>query len=223
MKSWLILLTLCGSLTQMAQAAEQFISVNGSGAVAATPTQARLTVAFVAVQADVAVGKKMVDQQSADYAKVLQGFNIKAQDINNAPLVVYPQQNEQKLDQFRVERSTTVFIRDLALYPQLLEAAAKLGVAQIYPVELQVADSEKAYQDALTQAYQVAADKAQLLAKLSGRKLGPVVQVQELSNAPAPRMKGMMMAAEAMSGHSFGSQSIRADVQIQYSFVSSKD
>lgn len=218
MKSWLILLTLCGAMTSLAHAADQLISVNGSGAVAATPTQARLTVAFAAVQADVAVGKKMVDQQSAEFAKVLNSFSIKTSDINNAPLVVYPQQHEQKLDQFRVERSTTVFIRDLALYPQLLEAAAKLGVAQIHPVELQVADSEKAYQEALTQAYQVAADKAQLLAKLSGRQLGPVVQVQELSNAPAPRMKGLMMAAEAM-GNSFGSQSIRADVQIQYSFA----
>lgn len=219
MKSFYKLLPLCVMLTFPALAdSDQTITVTGSGAVALNPSHARLTVAFAALQSDVAVGKKLVDEQSAAYAKVLAEHDINSKDINNAPLVVYPQQNEQKLDQFRVERSTTVLIRDLSVYPKLLEAAAKLGVSQIYPVELQVADADKAYKEALTQAFAVAQEKAGLLAKLSGRKLAGVKQVQELSNAPAPRMKDMMMAAEGMSV-SFGNQQVRADVQIQYSFA----
>lgn len=219
MTSLIKLLPLCAVLALPVFADDdQTITVTGSGAVALTPSHARLTVAFASLQSDVAVGKKLVDEQSAAYAKVLAQHDINSKDINNAPLVVYPQQNEQKLDQFRVERSTTVLIRDLSLYPKLLEAAAKLRVSQIYPVELQVADADKAYKEALSQAFAVAQEKAALLAKLSGRKLAGVKQVQELSNAPAPRMKDMMMAAEGMSV-SFGNQQVRADVQIQYSFT----
>ena len=202
-----------------AQAADSdYVLVNGSGAVAVTPTQARLTLVFSAQQADVAAGKKLVDQQSAAFAAILQQHQIKATDINNAPLVVYPEQRAEKLDQFRIERSTTVLIRDLKIYPALLEAAARLGVSQIQPVELQTADSEQYYTEALQQAFAAAKSKALQLAELSGRKLGKVNQVHEQSSAPGPRFKGMMMAAEAMPVN-FGQQQIRADVQVQFELI----
>lgn len=202
-----------------AQAADSdYVLVNGSGAVAVTPTQARLTLVFSAQQADVAAGKKIVDQQSAEFATILQQHKIKATDINNAPLVIYPEQRAEKLDQFRIERSTTVLIRDLKIYPALLEAATKLGVNQIQPVELQTADSEQYYTEALQQAFAAAKSKALQLAELSGRKLGKVNQVHEQSSAPGPRFKGMMMAAEAMPVN-FGQQQIRADVQVQFELI----
>lgn len=213
------MLVLCAALSQSVYAAEaDFVQVNGSGAVAVTPTQARLTLVFSAQQADVAAGKQMVDAQSAAFAALLKKHQIKASDVNNAPLVVYPEQREQKLDQFRIERSTTVLIRDLTLYPVLLEAAAKLGVSQIQPVELQTADSEQYYTEALQQAFQAAKAKALQLAALSGRKLGKVNQLHEQSSAPGPRFKGMMMAADSMPV-SFGQQQIRADVQVQFELI----
>lgn len=213
------MLVLCAALGQSVYAAEaDFVQVNGSGAVAVTPTQARLTLVFSAQQADVAAGKQAVDAQSAAFAALLSKHQIKASDVNNAPLVVYPEQREQKLDQFRIERSTTVSIRDLALYPVLLEGAAKLGVSQIQPVELQTADSEQYYTEALQQAFQAAKAKALQLAALSGRKLGKVNQLHEQSSAPGPRFKGMMMAADSMPV-SFGQQQIRADVQVQFELI----
>lgn len=213
------MLVLCATLGQSVYAAEaDFVQVNGSGAVAVTPTQARLTLVFSAQQADVAAGKQAVDAQSAAFAELLNKHRVKATDVNNAPLVVYPEQREQKLDQFRIERTTTVLIRDLKLYPLLLEAAAKLGVSQIQPVELQTADSEQYYTEALQQAFQAAKAKALQLAALSGRKLGKVNQLHEQSSAPGPRFKGMMMAADSMPV-SFGQQQIRADVQVQFELI----
>lgn len=215
MKLWQLLL-LCGAFSQAVQASDSdFIQVNGSGAVAVTPTQARLTLVFSVLQADVAAGKTQVDAQSSAFAAILARHKIKPEDINNAPLVIYPQQQEQKPDQFRIERSTTVLIRDLQLYPLLLEAATKLRVSQIQPVELQTADSEQYYAEALAQAFAAAKAKASQLAALSGRQLGKVNQLHEQSSAPGPRFKGMMMAAEAMPV-SFGQQQIRADVQVQF-------
>ena len=204
--------------TPVLAAEQDYVLVNGSGAVATQPNQARLTLVFSAQQADVAAGKTQVDKQSAAFAAILQQHQIKATDINNAPLVVYPEQSAEKLDQFRVERSTTVLIRDLKMYPVLLEAAAKLGVSQIQPVELQHSNSEQYYTEALQQAFAAAKSKALQLAELSGRKLGKVNQVIEQSSAPGPRFKGMMMAAEAMPVH-FGQQQIRADLQVQFELI----
>ncbi len=198
--------------------AADFVQVNGSGAVGVTPTQARLSLVFSAQQADVATGKKLVDAQSAAFAAILQQHHIKATDVNNAPLVVYPEQSEQKLDRFRIERSTSVLIRDLKLYPVLLEAAAKLGVSQIQPVELQTANSEQYYAEALQLAFVAAKAKATQLAALSGRRLGAVSQLYEQSSAPGPRFKEMMMAADSMPV-SFGQQQIRADVQVQFELI----
>lgn len=199
-------------------ATNDYLMVNGSGAVAVTPTQAKLTLVFSAQNADVAAGKNQVDTQSAAFAAILQQHQVKTADINNAPLVVYPEQSQEKLDQFRIERTTTVVIRELSLYPTLLEAAAKLRVSQIHPVELQTPDAEQYYTEALEQAFAAAKTKAKQLAVLSGRKLGKVNQVVELSNTPAPRFKGMLMAAEAMPV-SFGQQQVRADIQVQFELI----
>ncbi len=215
MKKWSFLLASAVLSFQLSASEVDFVQVSGSGAVSVTPSQARLTLVFSAQNADVAVGKQQVDAQSAAFAEVLRKHKINDKDVNNAPLVVYPEQREQKLDQFRIERSTTVLIRDLNQYPQLLEAAARLKVAQIHPVELQTENSEQHYKDALEQAFAAAKAKAQQLASLSGRKLGNVKQVYEQSSAPGPRFKGMMMAAEAMPV-SFGQQQIRADLQVQF-------
>lgn len=218
MKSPIVLIVSLLFSTTVHSAEHDFVLVNGSGAVAVVPTQARLTLVFSALQADVAVGKQQVDSQSAAFAAQLTQHKIASADINNAPLVVYPQQREDKLDQFRIERSTTVLIRDLNQYPKILEAAAKLGVSQIQPVELQAANTEQYYADALQQAFAAAKSKAKQLAELSGRQLGKANQVIEQSSAPSPRFKGMMMAAEAMPVN-FGQQQIRADVQVQFELI----
>lgn len=218
MKIWSFLLAGAVLSLQLGATEVDFVQVSGSGAVAVTPDHARLTLVFSAQNADVAAGKKQVDQQSAAFAEVLRKHKINDKDINNAPLVVYPEHREQKLDQFRIERTTTVLIRDLNQYPALLEAAAGLKVAQIHPVELQADNSEQHYKEALEQAFAAAKAKAAQLAALSGSKLGKVKQVYEQSSAPGPRFKGMMMAAEAMPV-SFGQQQIRADLQVQFELI----
>lgn len=195
-----------------------YVLVNGTGAVEVTPTQAVLTLVFSVQSPDVASGKQQVDSQTAAFTELLTQRDIKPTDINNAPLLVYPEQRAEKLDQFRIERSTTVLIRDLKLYPGILEAAAKLGVSQIQPVELQTTNSEQYYNEALQHAFAAAKSKALQLAELSGRKLGKVNQVLEQSNAPGPRFKGMMMAAEAIPVN-FGQQQIRADLQVQFELI----
>lgn len=191
------------------------ITVQGSGAVPTPPDLAKLNMTIGSREAAVSKAKTDVDSKVTQLTAVLQKLGVKTADINNAPLRIYPEYQPEKntAELFRVERELTVTVRDLALYPEILEQAAVLGVTQLQPAELLSSKAEGLYQQALKLAYADAEQKAKALAKLSGRKIARVHQIQEQGSSPAPRLKMEMMAADSVQ---FGSNNIRADLTIQF-------
>ena len=194
------------------------ITVQGSGAVPTPPDFARLSMTVGSRQAAVSQAKTDVDNKVSQITAMLQKIGVKNADINNAPLRIYPEYQPEKTttELFRVEREVTVTVRDLTKYPEILEQAAVLGVTQLQPAELLSSKAEGLYQQALQLAYADAEDKAKTLAKLSGRKISRVHQIQEQGNSPAPRLKMAMMEADSVQ---FGSNNIRADLTIQFELV----
>lgn len=199
----------------MAEPSMALITVQGSGAVPTTPDFARLTMTIGSRQAAVSQAKKDVDNKVAQITAMLQKLKVKNSDINNAPLRIYPEYQAEKTttELFRVEREVIVTVRDLNQYPEILEQAAVLGVIQLQPAELLSSKAEGLYQQALQLAYADAEEKANALAKLSGRIIARVHQIQEQGSSPAPRLKMAMMTAEAVQ---FGSNNVRADLTIQF-------
>lgn len=191
------------------------ITVQGSGVVVGTPDQARLTMTISSRQSSVQQAKQEVDGKMQQLTAMVQKAGIANADLNNAPLRIYPeyQQDQSKVELYRVERELTVLVRDLKLYPAVLEQASTLGVTQLQPAELLVSQPQPLYQQALQLAYQDAEAKAQQLAKLSGRKIVRAHQIQEQGSSPAPRHKMAMMSAESVQ---FGSNEVRADLTIQF-------
>lgn len=191
------------------------ITVQGSGAVPTPPDLAKLNMTIGSREAAVSKAKTDVDSKVTQLTAVLQKLGVKTADINNAPLRIYPEYQPEKntAELFRVERELTVTVRDLALYPEILEQAAVLGVTQLQPAELLSSKAEGLYQQALKLAYADAEQKAKALAKLSGRKIARVHQIQEQGSSPTPRLKMEMMAADSVQ---FGSNNIRADLTIQF-------
>lgn len=191
------------------------ITVQGSGAVPTPPDLAKLNMTIGSREAAVSKAKTDVDSKVTQLTAVLQKLGVKTADINNAPLRIYPEYQPEKntAELFRVERELTVTVRDLALYPEILEQAAVLGVTQLHPAELLSSKAEGLYQQALKLAYADAEQKAKALAKLSGRKIARVHQIQEQGSSPTPRLKMEMMAADSVQ---FGSNNIRADLTIQF-------
>jgi len=194
------------------------ITVQGSGAVPTPPDVAKLNMTIGSREAAVSKAKTDVDSKVTQLTAVLLKLGVKTADINNAPLRIYPEYQPEKntAELFRVERELTVTVRDLALYPEILEQAAVLGVTQLQPAELLSSKAEGLYQQALKLAYADAEEKAKALAKLSGRKIARVHQIQEQGSSPSPRLKMAMMAADSVQ---FGSNNIRADLTIQFELV----
>lgn len=217
MKMMLPIALLSVMLSGHAVAEEQMalITVQGSGVVEAAPDRARLQMTVGSRQTSVSKAKTEVDAKMAQLTAMVQQLGIASTDINNAPLRIYPeyQQDQKAVEMYRVERELTVQVRDLTKYPALLEQAAALGITQLAPAELLVAEPAPLYQQALQLAYADAEQKAQQLAKLSGRKIKQVHQIQEQGVSPAPRHKMAMMASDAVQ---FGNNQVRADLSIQF-------
>lgn len=211
----LMLISTVLSTTVSAEESLALITVQGSGMVAAAPDQARLQMTVGSRQTSVNKAKTEVDGKMAQLTSMVQKLGIATADINNAPLRIYPeyQQDQKAVEMYRVERELTVQVRDLTKYPALLEQAAALGITQLSPAELLVSEPAPLYQQALSLAYADAEQKAQQLAKLSGRKIKQVHQIQEQGVSPSPRHKMAMMASEAVQ---FGSNQVRADLSIQF-------
>lgn len=198
-----------------ARAEAATITVQGTGAVLGTPDQARLTMTISSRQTSVQKAKQDVDEKMQRLTAMVQKVGIAAADMNNAPLRIYPeyQQDQSKVELYRVERELTVLVRHLQLYPEILSQATAIGVNQLQPAELLVSQPQPLYQKALQLAFEDAKAKAEQLAALSGRKIVKVHQIQEQGSSPAPRYKMAMMAAESVQ---FGSNEVRADLTIQF-------
>lgn len=217
MKMMFPIVVIAGMLSSHVVAQEQkaLITVQGSGIAEAKPDQARLQMTVGSRQASVSAAKSEVDDKMAQLTAMVQQLGIATRDINNAPLRIYPeyQQERTAVDVYRVERELTIQVRDLTKYPALLEQAAALGITQLAPAELLVSNPTPLYQQAMQLAYADAEQKAQQLARLSGRKIKQVHQIQEQGISPAPRHKMAMMAADAVQ---FGSNQVRAELSIQF-------
>ncbi len=211
----LTMLALLLSTQALAQEQIALISVQGSGVVQAAPDSARLQMTVGSRQTSVSKAKTEVDAKMAQLTATLQQLGVASSDINNAPLRIYPeyQQDQKAVEMYRVERELTVQVRDLSKYPELLEQAAALGITQLAPAELVVSEPAPLYQQALQLAYADAEQKAQQLARLSGRKIKQVHQIQEQGASPAPMHKMAMMASDTVQ---FGNNQVRAELSIQF-------
>ena len=121
---------------------------------------------------------------------------------------------------FELSRYITVNFSDIKDYDRFLNAVIKIGVSQISPLSMSVDDTDKHYQQALSQAIKNAKVKAQQIANQSQHRLGKLVYVKEISsNHYRTRNNSAMMSANASFEHSsqIGNQAISASVLVKYS------
>jgi len=125
------------------------------------------------------------DLQTANYLiDEVDGPHACGQDHDNEPFVPC------KVVGYEIKNSLTVRIRDLAHYPQVLEAAIKAGLSDIRNITLAVSDPRPYEDQAYAAALLAAKAKAELTAKTLGFKLGTIMDVganfQSPVDTPAP-------------------------------------
>jgi len=120
---------------------------------------------------------------------------------------------------FELSRNIMVNFSNIKDYDQFLNKVIKIGVKQISPLIMSVTDTDKYYQQALTQAVSNAKVKAQKLANQAEQSLGKLLFIKELSrNHYRARSNAMMMSTTSAVGHNLqvGNQAISASVLVKY-------
>lgn len=120
---------------------------------------------------------------------------------------------------FELSRRITVKFSNIDGYDDFLAKITKIGVSQISPLSMSVADTEKYYQQALSQALSNAKAKAQNLAKQADQSLGRLVSIKELSsNHYRAQYSTPMRSANSGFSHNsqVGNQPINASVLVKF-------
>jgi len=203
---------------------EQVVQVTGQGEVKAEPNEFHVQAVASRTGDDIAKMKRSVDKEINQALAAAEKLGIEERHITATGFSVQPEwewEPKKKLVGQRVQRNVRFVIHGVENYAAILEALSDIGFYQIANSNATLSDPNAVRQEALEKAVADAREKAQTLAKASGRKLGPALQINEQGGgAPQPVMRAMAMQADAVSEESAqfspGEISVRHSVNILF-------
>lgn len=209
--------------------AQDSVTVTGEGFIDAEPDMLDLRVDLFAVKPTLKEAKAEVDQYYRDALKTIKQYNIADVDVkltrihSNAEYDWGKQQ--RKFKGYRVSRNLQISVRDLSIYPELLQSLVNAGISNINNATPRFSDNTAIKEQALAAAVESAKRKAWSLAKRFDRALGKVAFISEgnvSSSIPQPmiaRSRGMSMQSEAVQSvppAMLGTQRINASITVVY-------
>lgn len=162
-------------------------SVSGEGKVTVVPDTATTSIGITVSKSNIkqaqAEANSVINKITDELKKL--GVEIKTQNY-----YIYPQYNINRVENYQVNISLLVTIRDLDKINQVLDIAVANNANNIGGINLTVnEDKQKELEkEARGLAIKQAQEKASELAKLSGMTLGKIVNIQEGQNAIRPIM-----------------------------------
>lgn len=146
-----------------------------------------------------------VNTKVEELIKAVKNFGIDEKDIKTQNLSVYQQEESYyengaqrtRKGQWRVNNTVEIKLREVDKASELTTLLTSSGATQVYGPNFTFEDTSNAEKDLFEAAMKDAQQKAEMLAKVSSRKLGKVVNIVEggnYSNSPiysAKLMDGM--------------------------------
>lgn len=199
------------------------IHVNGQGAVNTVPDGFTLRVVLEQEGETVAKLNQALHHNLTQVVGFLleQGVNeshIQSMQVRlNPNYVSTPQGRKQK--GFVLSREIQISQQGIEQFDALIDGILKRGVDRINDFRFTSSEEASAYDRALILAVQDAKQRANLIAKELGVKLGEVVAISESGgNMPMPVMRAEMMANDA-SASMPGQQRTTAQVSVRFAII----
>jgi len=157
------------------------------------------------VQSDKDKAVEEVNTKITDLINTIKNFGVDEKDIKTQNLSIYQQEESyyengvqrMRKGQWRVNNSIEIKLREVDRASELTNLLTSSGATNVYGPNFSFEDTSGAKKDLFKAAMDDAIQKADMLAKASGRKLGKVVNIVEgnsSSNSPflsAKIMDGM--------------------------------
>lgn len=208
---------------------EYQVSFTGEGRVFAKPDIAQIQVAVKTDRVKDAV--KAVQQNTEKMNRVIdkiKGLGIEEKDIKTTSYRLTPAYDynrdtgERTLAGYDVYQEVTVKIRDLNKVGQAIESTTQAGANQVGSISFTIDDLEIVKKEAREDAVAKAKAKAEEMSKLTGIKLGKLVDVYESEDAPIYRSYGLdvMAKSEGLGGAApdiqVGENEVKLNVTLVY-------
>lgn len=174
------------------------ITVMGEGEATVVPDIARITFTVQETAGSVSVAQDEATARTNNALAAMKEQGIEEKDLKTLGYNVYPQYDYNQtcytggicppagtptITGYQVSQTVEVKVRDTAKVGAVLEALGSLGVQNISGPEFTLDDSDAATQEARAAAITDAREKAKVLAKNLGVRLGKVVSFYEESGA----------------------------------------
>lgn len=228
--SMLLVLVSAVACAHEASSEQDHISVVGVGEVEQEPDQATLRISISAKQPTLIATKKLADERYRGVLKVIEDAGIETKGVKATRVSAQPQYEWRNSKQIYtgelVSRSLNIIINDLDKVSPLMQALVENGVSTIDGMETGFKDRKSLQQQALAAAADDAKSKAKFLAERLGRNLGSAYIISE-HNSNAPQMvrrESMMMKSDMAASVSappemFGTQKVRATVNVSFNLL----
>lgn len=221
-KIWIAALGVGFLLAGIANAVEKrTIEVFGEGQVEVEPDIARLQVGVTTMAADAGEAAAGNADVVRAVLRALEAAGVAPRDMATSNFSIgferpYPERGRSE-GVYRVNNMVEVTIRDLASVGEVMGAAMKGGANEARGLQMVLEDPRQALVLARELAVKDARLKAEQLAKLSGEKLGRVLQISETNGGGGvgPMVKAMAMSESAVPIRS-GTQQLKARVRVVY-------
>lgn len=192
------------SITSTTTSKNDLFTVEGVGEASGIPDTAMLTLGITKQAATVKEAQNQVNAVSSKIANGLKSLGVKVTNIKTTNYSVYPNYDyfngAQRITSYTVSQNLEVKLQPIEQANNAIDLATSAGANIVSGVTFVFDDamSEKLEQQARKKAIENAKNKARELAKLSGIRLGKVVNVTESPlKQPEP-----IFALEARSANS---------------------
>jgi uncharacterized protein YggE len=166
------------------------LSIEAEGIYEAEPDLAVLFFYLFSQERELKRAYEKVTSSVQGLVELAQRHGVARQDITAGPFSVQPvYEGKNRPKSFYVATQITMKIRDLSKVGALLDETVQQGFVEFRSLEYRLANEEAAKQQAIAQASQRAAERAQAALGQNGRKLGAlrIVNIDVRSSEPAPR------------------------------------
>jgi uncharacterized protein YggE len=161
------------------------ISVNGEAEVRVVPDEVILTLGVETFDKVLKVAKSLNDERVKKTISIAQGYGVPAEYIQTDYINIRPRyQNYDIASQllgYVVRKTVVIRLKDISKFEDILSDSLEAGVTHVHGIEFRTTELRKHRDQARLLALKAAQDKAELLTRETGSKLGKVLSIGEAS------------------------------------------
>lgn len=181
----MVLIALFSAAQMPVARGDDVISVNGESEVRVVPDEVLLTLGVETFDPALKAAKAINDERIQKTMAAARTLAVPAAQIQTDYISIEPKYPSgdlaRQLQGYIVRRTMLIRLKDISRFEDLLTAALEAGVTHVHGIEFRTTELRKFRDQARLLAVKAAREKADLLARESGRRVGKAVSIGEAS------------------------------------------